>query len=86
MNSYAEYREKLENLTKLAKSIANREASSQLLKMLNSSYSILNDINQESVTCRRLRRETPDFINLKNKLDQYIKDVEYWLTIAQLTY
>lgn len=86
MNSYAEYQEKLEELTKLAKSVANREASSQLLRMLNSSYSILNDINQESVTCRRLRRETPDFINLKNKLDQYIKDVEYWLTIAQLTY
>lgn len=86
MNSYVEYRQKLEDLTKLALLVSNREASDQLLKMLKSGYNVLKDINQELVTCRRLRRETPDFVNLKRKLDQYIKDIEYWLTIAQLTY
>lgn len=86
MDSLAKYKEKLEDLTKSAKNIADKQASKQLLKMLDSCWYLLTDINREAVICRRVKRETPDFINFKLKLDQYITDIEYWLTIAQLTY
>jgi hypothetical protein len=86
MEPLAKYKEKLEDLTKSAKNIADKQASKQLLKMLDSCWHLLTEINREAVTCRRIKRDTLDFINLKFKLDQYITDIEYWLTIAQLTY
>lgn len=68
------------------KSINNRMARRDLLKMLGAVDSALNQLDSESVECRRLNKSTSRYETLKTQADELVLNLEKHLTLARLMY
>ena len=55
-----------------------------LRKMLTGVDRVITALSQESVECRRLKRETSKFIELKNQVNQLLDNLEQHITFAAL--
>jgi len=68
------------------KSINNRLARRDLLRMLTAVDSALNHLDAESVECRRLKRNTARYETLKTQAEELVVNLEKHLTLARLMY
>jgi predicted nucleic acid-binding Zn-ribbon protein len=55
-----------------------------LRKMLAGVDRVITSLSQESVECRRLKRETSKFIELKKQVNQLLDNLEQHITFAAL--
>ena len=68
------------------KGINHRMARKDLLKMLKSVDSALNQLDRESVECRRLNKITTHYETLKKQAEDLVLNLEKHLTLARLMY
>lgn len=68
------------------KTIKNRQARRDLLRMLGVVDSTLNQLDSESVECRRLKRNTTRYETLKKQAEELMVNLEKHLTLARLLY
>ena len=68
------------------KSINNRQARRDLLRMLGAVDSALNHLDAESVECRRLNKSTSRYETLKSQAEELVVNLEKHLTLARLMY
>lgn len=81
-----EYAVKIEELFKIVQSTADMRAKSQLYKFyINCRYAQVA-LDRESVECRRLKRVTPKYTELENKLKDCIHTFDQWVVMAALQF
>jgi hypothetical protein len=68
------------------RAVGNKQAQRQLLTMLHTLDVALNRLDQESVECRRLRKETAKYQALQNECNELLNNLEKHLTFARLLY
>lgn len=68
------------------KSINNRQARRDLLRMLSTVDSALNALDSESVECRRLGRVTSHYKSLQDQAEELVSNLEKHLTLARLMF
>ena len=68
------------------KSINNRQARRDLLKMLGAVDSALTQLDIASVECRRLNKSTSRYETLKTQAEELVLNLEKHLTLARLMY
>jgi len=68
------------------KHISNRQARRDLFTMLNAVDSLLNQLDAESVECRRLNKITTRYETLKKQAEEQVLNLEKHLTLARLMY
>ena len=68
------------------RAVGNKQAQRELLTMLHTLDVALNRLDQESVECRRLRKETPKYNAIKNECNDLLNNLEKHLTFARLLY
>jgi hypothetical protein len=68
------------------KHISNRQARRDLFTMLNAVDSLLNQLDAESVECRRLHKTTSRHETLKKQAEEQVLNLEKHLTLARLMY
>lgn len=66
--------------------IRDRQARRDLLRMLGAVDSALNQLDSESVECRRLKRTTARYDELKQKAQLLVENLEQHLTFARLRF
>ena len=66
--------------------INNRQARRDLLRMLKAVDSMLNQLDAESVECRRLNKTTSRYETLKKQAEEQVLNLEKHLTLARLIY
>jgi len=64
--------------------IKSKQARVDLLKMIKNVDHELNNLNKESVECRRLKRETAKYQEIKKQATKMLEDVESYITFAVL--
>ena len=65
-------------------SLKDKRARLDLLKMIKNVDHELNNLNKESVECRRLKRETAKYQEIKKQATKMLEDVESYITFAVL--
>lgn len=68
------------------KAVKNRQARRDLLRMLRTVDSALNELDSESVECRRLNRPTARYQQLESRAVELIVNLEHHLTLARLMF
>jgi len=68
------------------RAVKNKQAQRDLLTMLHTLDTALNRLDQESVECRRLRRETTRYQALQKECYELLDNLEKHLTFARLMY
>jgi hypothetical protein len=68
------------------RAVSNKKAQRELLTMLHTLDVALNRLDQESVECRRLRKETSKYQSIKNECNELLDNLEKHLTFARLLY
>lgn len=68
------------------RAVKNKTAQRDLLTMLHTLDTALNRLDQESVECRRLKRETTRYQNLQKECYELLDNLEKHLTFARLVY
>ena len=68
------------------KSINNRQARRDLLRMLKVVDSALNHLDSASVDCRRLNKITTHYETLQKQAEELVVNLEKHLTLARLMY
>lgn len=68
------------------KNIKPRQARRDLLRMLTAVDSMLNQLDAESVECRRLNKTTSRYETLKKQAEEQVLNLEKHLTLARLIY
>lgn len=66
--------------------INDRQARRDLLRMLGAVDSALNQLDSESVECRRLKRTTSRYDELEQKAQLLVENLEQHLTFARLRF
>lgn len=74
------------NCAEQIKTVNNRQARRDLLRMLGAVDSALNKLDGESVECRRLNRITTHYETLAAQAEELIVNLEKHLTFARLMY
>jgi hypothetical protein len=68
------------------KAVNNRQARRDLLRMLRTVDSALNELDSERVECRRLNRNTARYQQLESQALELIVNLEQHLTLARLMF
>ena len=68
------------------KFINDRQARRDLLRMLRTVDSALNELDSERVECRRLNRNTARYQQLESRALELIVNLEQHLTLARLMF
>ena len=68
------------------KAVNNRLARRDLLRMLRTVDSALNELDSERVECRRLNRNTARYQQLESRALELIVNLEQHLTLARLMF
>lgn len=68
------------------KAVNNRQARRDLLRMLRTVDSALNELDSERVECRRLNRTTARYQQLESQALELIVNLEQHLTLARLMF
>jgi len=68
------------------RTIKNKQAQRDLITMLHTLDTALNRLDQESVECRRIKRETVKYQKIKQECEDLLVNLEKHLTFARLLY
>jgi guanyl-specific ribonuclease Sa len=79
-----ELQTRLDQLKQQIPQVKNRQARRELTMMLQSANSAITKVDQESVECRRLQKQTIKYQELINEADRVLKFVEQHLVFAVL--
>jgi predicted DNA-binding protein len=86
MDQYLEYLERIDQLSRQSRRFKSYEAREDMERMINPVRVIAQQLSQELVECRRLRRMTVRAETLEAKLQQSLDNAEKMLMYAQLRY
>ena len=64
--------------------VKNKVAYRDLRKMLDTVDKVITEISKESVECRRTKKETPKYTELKEKANSLLNNLEQHITFASL--
>ena len=76
--------DRVNHAEKQISAVKSKVAYRDLRKMLASVDRVITALSQESVECRRLKRETSKFIELKKQVNQLLDNLEQHITFAAL--
>lgn len=77
---------KLDELFNVVKSTTDMRAKSELFKMYRNCRKIADDLNRESVECKRLKHITAKYTDLLLQLNNSVQDFEQWVVFSKLLY
>lgn len=75
---------RIDQIERKISKIQNKVARRDLIKMLRTIDTTMNDISKESVECRRRHRETPHYQELVDQAQKLVTNLEQHLTFAAL--
>jgi len=75
---------RLDSAEKAIATVKNKVARRDLLKMVKTIDTVIVAADQESVECRRNKRETPRYRELVQKIGSLITNLEQHITFANL--
>lgn len=64
--------------------VKNKVAYRDLRKMLDNVDKVITEISKESVECRRMKKDTPKYVELKEKANYLLDNLEQHVTFASL--
>jgi len=76
--------QRLDRAERAIATVKNKVARRDLLKMVRAIDTAVVAADQESVECRRTRRETPRYRELVQKVQDLISNLEQHITLAHL--
>jgi predicted nucleic acid-binding Zn-ribbon protein len=76
--------DRVNHAEKQISAVKSKVAYRDLRKMLAGVDRIITALSQESVECRRLKRETSKFVELKKEVNQLLDNLEQHITFAAL--
>lgn len=76
--------ERVNDAEKQISAVKNKIAYRDLRKMLANIDKTITILSQESVECRRLKKDTSKFIELKKQINQLLDNLEQHITFAAL--
>ena len=80
------FRSRLNRLFDVVKSTTDIRAKSDLYKVYSNCRKIVDNLSNEEIECRRLRRVTPKYTDLLLQLDNSMDEFEQWITFSKLLY
>jgi hypothetical protein len=81
---YNELFERLDRAIQQINAVKSRIARRDLIKMVRAIDTKLTAVDQESVECRRLHRETPRHRDLRQQVSELLDNLEKHITFAAL--
>jgi len=75
---------RVNQVEKSISTVKNKIAYRDLRKMLDNVDKIITEISKESVECRRTKRITPKYMELKEKANYLLNNLEQHVTFAAL--
>lgn len=82
-----DYRQQLDQLRATSRLRSHlREAQRDLDRMYANCCKTCDELNRESVECRRLQRVTPKYTEIEARLQQEIQQYEQWIFFARLRF
>ena len=81
-----QYLLRIDQLTSQSRQFKSYEAREDMARMINPVRAIANELSQELVECRRLRRMTSRAESLEAKLQDSLDNAEKMLMYARLRY
>jgi hypothetical protein len=81
-----QYLQRIDQLTSQSRQFKSYEAREDMARMINPVRVIANELSQELVECRRLRRMTSRAETLEAKLQDSLDNAEKMLMYARLRY
>jgi hypothetical protein len=81
-----QYLQRIDQLTTQSRQFKSYEAREDMARMINPVRAIANELSQELVECRRLRRMTSRAQTLEAKLQDSLSNAEKMLMYARLRY
>ena len=76
--------DRINQAEKQISAVKNKVVYRDLRKMLAGVDKAITALSQESVECRRLKRDTSKFIELKKEINQLLDNLEQHITFAAL--
>jgi predicted nucleic acid-binding Zn-ribbon protein len=76
--------DRINHAEKQISAVKSKVVYRDLRKMLAGVDRAITALNQESVECRRLKRETSKFVELKKQVNQLLDNLEQHITFAAL--
>jgi len=76
--------DRVNHAEKQISAVKSKVAYRDLRKMLAAVDKVITALSQESVECRRLKRETSKFIELKKQVNGLLDNLEQHITFAAL--
>jgi predicted nucleic acid-binding Zn-ribbon protein len=76
--------DRVNHAEKQISAVKSKVAYRDLRKMLSNIDRVITVLSQESVECRRLKKDTSKFIELKNEVNQLLDNLEQHITFAAL--
>ena len=76
--------DRVNHAEKQISAVKNKVAYRDLRKMLTGVDKVITAISQESVECRRVKKDTSKFIELKEQANQLLDSLEQHITFAAL--
>ena len=75
---------RVNQVEKQISAVKNKVAYRDLRKMLDTVDRVITEISKESVECRRNKRETSKYVELKEKANNLLNNLEQHVTFASL--
>jgi predicted nucleic acid-binding Zn-ribbon protein len=76
--------DRINHAEKQISAVKNKVVYRDLRKMLAGVDRVITALSQESVECRRLKRDTSKFVELKKQVNQLLDNLEQHITFAAL--
>ena len=76
--------DRINHAEKQISAVKNKVVYRDLRKMLAGIDKVITALSQESVECRRLKKDTSKFIELKKEINQLFDNLEQHITFAAL--
>jgi predicted nucleic acid-binding Zn-ribbon protein len=76
--------DRINHAEKQISAVKNKVVYRDLRKMLAGIDKVITALSQESVECRRLKKDTSKFIELKKEINQLLDNLEQHITFAAL--
>jgi predicted nucleic acid-binding Zn-ribbon protein len=76
--------DRVNHAEKQISAVKNKVVYRDLRKMLAGIDKVITALSQESVECRRLKKDTSKFIELKKEINQLLDNLEQHITFAAL--
>ena len=79
-----DYHKRIDNAYTQIGAVKSKVARKDLLVMLRATEAVYTKLDQESVECRRLKKETPKYRELLQNFEEVLAHLEKHITFASL--